>query len=80
MTSLLALLVRGYELLMSPVLGPHCPFHPSCSQYAIEALLIRVALKVSWLNLLRLGRCDRQHPGGYDPVPPIRPGERGAGC
>ena len=66
---LLALLVRGYQLLISPMLGPHCRFHPTCSQYAIEALRTHGALKGVWLTLRRLGCCHPLHPGGFDPVP-----------
>lgn len=66
----LVLLVRGYQLLISPLLGPRCRFQPSCSQYAIEALRTHGALKGSWLTLMRIGRCHPLHPGGYDPVPP----------
>jgi putative membrane protein insertion efficiency factor len=78
--NLLVLPVRGYQLFISPLLGQHCRFHPTCSQYAIEALRTHGALKGSWLALLRLGRCHPLHPGGYDPVPPRRSGERGDGC
>ncbi len=68
--NLLVLLVRGYQLLFSPMLGQNCRFHPTCSQYAIEALKTHGALKGSWLTLRRLLRCQPLHPGGYDPVPP----------
>ncbi len=78
--NLLVLIVRGYQLVISPMLGPRCRFHPTCSQYAIEALRTHGALKGSWLTLRRLGRCHPLHPGGYDPVPPGRSNERGGGC
>ncbi|WP_462322615.1 membrane protein insertion efficiency factor YidD [Halochromatium sp.] len=77
---LLVLLMRGYQLFISPMLGPHCRFHPTCSQYAIEALRTHGALRGSWLTLLRLGRCHPLHPGGYDPVTPARSDERGGRC
>ncbi|NHI00785.1 membrane protein insertion efficiency factor YidD [Oceanimonas sp. MB9] len=67
---LLVLLVRGYQLFISPLLGPRCRFHPTCSQYAIESLQTHGALKGSWLTLRRLGRCHPLHSGGSDPVPP----------
>jgi len=68
---LLLLLIRGYQMLISPLLGPNCRFTPSCSQYAIEALEIHGTWRGSWLALCRLGRCHPFHPGGYDPVPPV---------
>lgn len=75
----LVLLVRGYQLLISPLLGPRCRFQPSCSQYAIEALRTHGALKGSWLTLMRIGRCHPLHSGGYDPVPP-RSSEENSQC
>jgi putative membrane protein insertion efficiency factor len=70
LTQLLVLLVRSYQLFISPMLGPRCRFYPTCSQYAIESLRTHGALKGTWLSLKRLGRCHPLHQGGYDPVPP----------
>jgi putative membrane protein insertion efficiency factor len=70
MKRLLLGLVRFYQYLISPLLGPRCRFHPSCSHYAVEALERHGALRGSWLALRRLLRCHPWHPGGYDPVPP----------
>lgn len=69
MKRLLLGLVRFYQYLISPLLGPRCRFHPSCSQYAVETLERYGALRGSWLALRRLLRCHPWHPGGYDPVP-----------
>ncbi len=66
---LLAALIRGYQLLLSPVLPPSCRFYPSCSQYALEAVTRHGALRGGWLAARRLVRCHPFHPGGYDPVP-----------
>ena len=66
---LLAGLIRGYQIVLSPLLPPSCRFHPSCSQYALEAVSRHGALKGSWLAARRLARCHPFHPGGYDPVP-----------
>ena len=77
--NLLVLIARGYQLFISPLLGPRCRFHPTCSHYAIEALQTHGALKGTWLSLKRLGRCHPLNPGGYDPVPPGRSGEQGGG-
>jgi putative membrane protein insertion efficiency factor len=66
---LLALLIRGYQRLLSPLLPPSCRFHPSCSQYALEAIHRHGALKGSWLAVRRLARCHPFNAGGFDPVP-----------
>ncbi len=69
MRLILQTLIRGYQLIISPWLGPRCRFYPSCSQYAHEALAVHGALRGSWLALRRLSRCHPWHPGGLDPVP-----------
>lgn len=70
MRQILILLVRGYQLLISPLLPPRCRFHPSCSHYAIAALQEHGALYGSWLSARRVCRCHPLNAGGYDPVPP----------
>lgn len=69
---LLVLLVRAYQLLVSPLLGPRCRFYPSCSAYAVEALKVHGALRGTWLAVRRVGRCHPWNPGGVDTVPPAR--------
>lgn len=69
---LLLLPVRGYRRWVSPLLGPRCRFAPSCSAYAQEALQLHGAGRGSWLALRRIVRCHPFHPGGHDPVPPVR--------
>ncbi|AYN20686.1 membrane protein insertion efficiency factor YidD [Alcaligenes aquatilis] len=69
LASVLILLVRGYQLFISPLLGPRCRFYPTCSQYAIQALQTHGPLKGSWLAARRIVRCHPWHPGGHDPVP-----------
>ncbi|HYO56418.1 membrane protein insertion efficiency factor YidD [Archangium sp.] len=66
---LLALPIRLYKRLLSPLLPPACRFHPSCSVYALEALQKHGALRGVRLILWRLLRCQPFHPGGFDPVP-----------
>lgn len=66
---LLKVLIRGYQLLISPVLGNHCRFYPSCSSYTLEAIERFGVLRGGWLGLKRIGRCHPWHPGGIDPVP-----------
>ena len=69
MTRVLLLLVRGYQVAISPLLGPRCRFYPSCSTYAVQALQAHGALRGSWLAVRRLGRCHPWNPGGVDHVP-----------
>jgi hypothetical protein len=69
MRTFLILILRSYQWWFSPVLGNHCRFHPSCSQYAIEAIDRFGPRRGSWLTLRRLLRCHPWHPGGFDPVP-----------
>ena len=62
-------LVRLYRYAISPMLGNNCRFHPSCSEYAIDALRRHGVGKGVWLALRRIGRCNPWCAGGYDPVP-----------
>ena len=62
-------LIRAYRLLISPLLGNRCRFHPSCSEYALEALQRHGLWKGTWLALRRVGSCHPWHAGGFDPVP-----------
>jgi putative membrane protein insertion efficiency factor len=62
-------LVKAYRYVVSPLIGPSCRFHPSCSEYAVDALRRFGALRGSWLAARRIARCHPWHPGGYDPVP-----------
>ena len=66
---LLILCVRGYRATLSPFLGGHCRFCPTCSVYAIECLTNRGAVVGSWLTLRRLLRCHPLGGSGYDPPP-----------
>jgi putative membrane protein insertion efficiency factor len=61
--------IRLYQLIGSPFIGNQCRFHPTCSNYALEAIEVHGVWKGSWLALRRLGRCQPFHPGGFDPVP-----------
>lgn len=69
MGKILIILVRAYRYGISPFLGQHCRFYPSCSSYAETALRQHGWCKGSWLTLRRLARCHPWHPGGCDPVP-----------
>ena len=64
-------LIRVYQIVISPMLGPRCRFTPSCSHYACACLRDHGLLRGSWLTTRRLSRCHPWHPGGYDPPPPV---------
>ncbi|WP_323142643.1 membrane protein insertion efficiency factor YidD [Massilia phyllosphaerae] len=76
MNRLLVWLLRGYQLLVSPMLGQNCRFYPSCSHYAVEALQVHGTVRGSWLAVRRLGRCHPWNDGGVDPVPPAGTGKQ----
>lgn len=65
-------IIRGYQLAISPMLGPRCRFYPSCSCYAHTAIERYGVLRGFWLGLRRLLRCHPFAEGGYDPVPDKR--------
>ena len=69
MKKLFILLLRGYQLGISPFLGQNCRFYPTCSNYAVEAISEHGAAKGSLLAARRLCKCHPWHPGGVDPVP-----------
>ena len=62
-------LLRLYRYAISPMLGPCCRFHPSCSEYSQQAIMAHGLGRGSYLTLRRLLRCNPWHPGGHDPVP-----------
>ncbi|NMG76695.1 membrane protein insertion efficiency factor YidD [Aromatoleum diolicum] len=69
MKALLLGMLGVYRYAVSPLLGRNCRFHPSCSEYAVEAVERHGAMRGGWLAFKRVGRCHPFHPGGYDPVP-----------
>lgn len=62
-------LIRLYQLSVSPLLGPRCRFHPTCSEYGLEAINRYGVVRGLWLTGGRVCRCHPWHPGGLDPVP-----------
>jgi putative membrane protein insertion efficiency factor len=78
MKRLIRLLIRGYQLLISPILrallgaGAGCRYEPSCSHYFLEAVEVHGAWRGSLLGLKRIGRCQPWGGSGIDPVPPAR--------
>jgi putative membrane protein insertion efficiency factor len=68
----LLLMIKGYKKGISPLLGNHCRFYPTCSMYMYEAIGKHGAARGVFLGLKRLLKCHPFHPGGYDPVPEPR--------
>tara|TARA_Y100000588_G_C13502820_1_gene605968 strand:- start:230 stop:526 length:297 start_codon:yes stop_codon:yes gene_type:complete len=62
-------MVRWYQRNLSPLKPPVCRFHPSCSQYTLEAIERYGLIRGSFMGAARIMRCNPFHPGGYDPVP-----------
>lgn len=69
---LLLWLIRCYQLALSPLLGVHCRFEPSCSRYTAACIARVGAGRGLVLGARRLARCHPFHPGGYDPPPAAR--------
>ena len=62
-------LIRGYQIAISPLLPPSCRFHPSCSSYGYESIVVHGSAKGLVLTVWRLLRCNPWNKGGLDPVP-----------
>jgi len=69
MKQVLLACIHFYQIYISPLLGPHCRFYPTCSHYACEAIESWGPLRGFLMGIGRLLRCHPFHPGGYDPVP-----------
>lgn len=80
MKKLLLLLIRAYQIVLSPLLPPACRFHPTCSHYAMEAISQHGPLKGAVLTSRRLLRCHPFCKGGFDPVPPAAASKLPAGA
>ena len=70
MTRLLMAMIRAYQLLLSPLLGPACRYQPTCSEYAKLCIRDHGPIKGCWLGLKRILRCHPFAGFGYDPPPP----------
>ena len=69
MTSVLVVLVRAYQKLVSPLIPASCRYVPSCSEYAAQALTRHGLVRGVWLSVVRLLRCNPWSEGGEDRVP-----------
>ncbi len=67
--AILRWLIRAYQLLIAPVLGPRCRHLPSCSEYTSEAIALHGPVRGGWMGLCRIVRCNPWGTSGYDPVP-----------
>ena len=65
----LLILIRGYQLIISPLLGSNCRFMPTCSEYAIESFRSYGLIKGFFLTIKRIGKCHPWGSHGYDPIP-----------
>lgn len=73
MRQFLMLIIRAYQLTLSPLLGPRCRFYPSCSCYTHTAIERHGVVRGLWFGVRRLARCHPFAEAGYDPVPETRP-------
>jgi putative membrane protein insertion efficiency factor len=69
LAKILLLLIKGYQLLLSPFFGQQCRFSPTCSHYACLAIEKHGAMRGSFYSIRRLSKCHPWHAGGYDPIP-----------
>lgn len=65
---IMILLIKCYQWFISPYIGPHCRFYPTCSAYALQAIEKYGPIKGGVMALKRILRCHPWHKGGYDPV------------
>ncbi len=66
---ILVIPIKLYQILISPLIGPNCRYHPTCSQYSIEAINKHGPFKGTWLAIKRISRCHPWGGSGHDPVP-----------
>ena len=69
MKRILLWLIKGYQLILSPVIGANCRHEPTCSRYSFQAIERFGSIRGLWLTLKRVGKCHPWGTWGYDPVP-----------
>ena len=69
MKTIFVYIIKLYQYTISPLLGPHCRFNPTCSNYAIEAIKKHNVLKALFITIKRISRCHPWGKSGDDPVP-----------
>ncbi|MFD0932536.1 membrane protein insertion efficiency factor YidD [Psychroflexus salinarum] len=67
-------LIKLYQWIISPLLGPSCRFQPTCSHYALEAFETHGVFRGFYLSILRISKCHPWGKSGYDPVPKLKKG------
>jgi len=68
--------IKLYQIIISPLIGHHCRFSPSCSEYTKEAIQVHGIIIGGYLSIKRLLSCHPWHCGGYDPVPKLKKCEK----
>ncbi|MCP3741052.1 membrane protein insertion efficiency factor YidD [Rossellomorea sp. BNER] len=76
MKKVFLLIIRFYQIVISPIKPPTCRFYPTCSHYGMEAIRRYGALKGGWLTIKRISKCHPFHPGGIDHVPDKLPSSK----
>jgi uncharacterized protein len=76
MKKVFLLIIRFYQIVISPIKPPTCRFYPTCSHYGMEAIKRYGALKGGWLTIKRISKCHPFHPGGIDYVPDKLPSRK----
>lgn len=69
LSAIIIVMIKVYQWIISPLIGPKCRYTPTCSQYSIQAIQKHGLAKGIWLTIKRVGRCHPWGGHGYDPVP-----------
>ncbi|MCU7881046.1 MAG: membrane protein insertion efficiency factor YidD [Candidatus Thiodiazotropha sp. (ex Lucinoma aequizonata)] len=69
MRRIIIFLIKLYQIILSPFVGQHCRFYPSCSTYSLEAVEKHGVMRGMWLSIKRISRCHPWHEGGIDLIP-----------
>lgn len=69
MKKIIILIIKTYQITLSPLIGSNCRFHPTCSEYTIQAVNEHGVYRGLILGVKRISKCHPLGPKGYDPVP-----------